>query len=98
MVWSKSVRKFRSYVTFYIPPSQLRVSAFEAGYAQLYLDILDMDRGHLKMQALNCLEMLCQDPLVQVFSCFEKRLALLRVIDRVMKELEICADEASENG
>ena len=43
----------------------LRYSAFEAGCAQLYLDLLEMDKNALKSQALDCLLMMCEDAQVQ---------------------------------
>ena len=43
----------------------LRFACFQAGCAQLYLDILEMDKSSLKNQAMNCLSMLCEDKSVQ---------------------------------
>lgn len=37
-----------------------------SGCAHLYLDILEMDKESLKMQALDCLAAMCEDSEVQV--------------------------------
>jgi len=60
-------RRCMRFLERVISTPDLRFSAFEAGCAELYLDILDLEKGSvLKGQAIDCLSDLCEDPDVQI--------------------------------
>ena len=72
----------------------LRFACFQAGCAQLYLDILEMDKSSLKNQAMDCLSMLCEDKSVQSewhTLGAEHTARLAHFLQRFSKTIRVCA-------
>jgi hypothetical protein len=71
----------------------LRFACFQAGCAQLYLDILEMDKSSLKNQAMDCLSMLCEDKSVQAewhTLGAEHTARLAHFLQRFSKTIRLC--------
>ena len=71
----------------------LRFACFQAGCAQLYLDILEMDKSSLKNQAMDCLSMLCEDKSVQTAwhtLGAEHTARLAHFLQRFSKPIRVC--------